>query len=55
MMLKTSYSLFEKLGDIQKIDLINDYYTIRSSIKVVGVTTGYSLEIPILFAKYKAS
>jgi hypothetical protein len=55
MMLKTSYSLFEKLGDIQKIDGTNNYYTIRSSIKVVGVTTGYSLEIPILFAKYKAS
>jgi hypothetical protein len=48
-----SNALFTRLGQTQKIDGggSNSYYTIRTSIKVVGVSTGYSLDIPILFAK----
>lgn len=47
-------ALFDRLGNTLQLDGTNDFKTIRTTVKVVGVTTGYMIEIPILFAKYSA-
>lgn len=49
-------SMFDKYGQELSLNINKPtriFKTIRSSIKVVGVNTGYMLEIPILFAKLK--
>jgi hypothetical protein len=49
--LRASNTLFTRLGSTVTIGGVT-YRLIRSTIKVIGVTTGYSLEIPVIFAKY---
>jgi hypothetical protein len=49
--LRSSNTLFSRLGSTVIISGVT-YRLIRSTIKVIGVTTGYSLEIPVIFAKY---
>ena len=47
-------SMFDKYGKVLKLNSAQtskDFRTIRTSIRIVGVNTGYSVEIPILFAK----
>jgi hypothetical protein len=44
-------TLFDSLGQQLNLDGSNPYRTIRTSVTVTGVTTGYSVEIPVLFAK----
>lgn len=51
--LQTTNTLFTKLGS--ELDLVasKTFRVIKTSVKVVGVNTGYSLDIPVLFAKLK--
>jgi hypothetical protein len=50
---QTGDSLFKKLGSLNAAQFNNNYYdVIRTMIKVTGATTGYSIEIPILLARY---
>ncbi len=49
--LRANNILFTRLGSTVTIGG-NTFKIIRSTIKVIGVTTGYSLEIPVIFAKY---
>lgn len=50
-------SLFQKMGDLNiKLNIdgtpsSNNYDTIRTNISVVGASTGYSLEIPVLLIR----
>lgn len=43
-------NIMDRLGEQLILDGTNPYRTVRTSVKVVGVTTGYSIEIPVLFA-----
>lgn len=53
--LSTTNTLFQKYGKIRKINdnSSQEFFTIRSSITVEGITTGCSVEVPIMFAKVK--
>jgi len=47
-------NILDRLGEqlqINPIDPTAYYRTVRTSVTVVGITTGYSVEIPVLFAK----
>lgn len=48
-----SETVLDRLG--QELTLVSspstNYKTVRTSVEVTGITTGYSVEIPILFAK----
>ena len=51
-----SDSLFEEYGtelNLNTAQATKTFKTIRTSVEVVGVTTGYTLEIPVMFAKLK--
>jgi len=55
--LTTSTGLFTKLGSILT-DVNgsgNDYYYIDSNIRITGVTTGSTIDIPVRFVKYKTT
>ena len=53
--LTNSVFLFNKLGvDDHIIDGVT-FYKIDTTIRIMGATTGYSLELPIRFIKYKSS
>ena len=44
-------NVLDRLGEQLQLDgSAAEYRTVRTSVKVVGVTTGYSIEIPVLFA-----
>lgn len=53
--LNSSTYLFDLLGNTQNVEDVDganvSCYTIDSNIRVTGVTTGYSIDIPIRFAK----
>lgn len=50
--LANSDSYFQTLGDTSETIVAgSNHKIIRTSVKVTGVTTGYSIDIPILFAK----
>jgi hypothetical protein len=51
--LKTSHYLFETLGTTGIVDSVTGetYETISTTVKVTGVTTGYSIDIPITFVR----
>tara|TARA_R110000824_G_scaffold27426_4_gene93180 strand:- start:6281 stop:7231 length:951 start_codon:yes stop_codon:yes gene_type:complete len=51
--LNTSTTLFTKLGSTFLIG-DNTYYYIDSTIRVTGATTGYRIDIPVRFIKYKS-
>jgi len=56
--LSTSSYLFTTLGGGPTIKMVldtNNYYYIDSYIRVTGATTGYSIDIPVRFAKYFTS
>jgi hypothetical protein len=44
-------NVLDRLGEQLNLVPGVPFRTVRSSVKVVGVTTGYSIEIPVLFAK----
>lgn len=47
-------NVLDRLGEQLQINsesTATDYRTVRTSITVVGITTGYSIELPVLFAK----
>jgi len=47
-------TMFDKYGKVLKLNeqqATKEFKTIRMPIRIVGVTTGYSVEIPVLFAK----
>lgn len=48
--LSTSTFLFERLGDTTSINGTN-YYFIDTSLKVMGATTGYRVDVPVRFLK----
>ena len=46
--------MFDKYGKVLELNpsqTDKTFRTIRMPVRVVGVTTGYSIEIPVLFAK----
>lgn len=43
-------NVLDRLGEQLNLNGSEPYRTVRTSVKVVGVTTGYSIEIPVLFA-----
>lgn len=53
--LNSSTYLFDLLGNTQNVEDVDganvSCYTIDSNIRVTGVTTGYSIDIPVRFAK----
>jgi len=49
--LKASDYLFDTIGTTNISDGTNTYSVINSTVKVTGVTTGYSLDVPITFVK----
>ena len=52
--LATSTYLFEKLGSTTPLNFgggSKDYYFIDSNVRIIGGTTGYTLDIPIRFIK----
>ena len=56
--LNTSTFLFETLGSTQNMldqaDAAQSVYYIDSLVRITGVKTGYSLDIPVRFVKYKS-
>ena len=50
----TSDNYFNKYGytDTNNIVTSKTFKVLRMNVKVVGVTTGYTLDIPVLFVKY---
>ena len=63
MDLQTSTFLFERLGGTQQLEnrtpgssaTITTVYYIDSMIRVTGIKTGQSLDVPIRYVKYKSS
>ena len=49
--LNSSTFLFTQLGTTVTSGVLSGYYTISTNIKVTGVTTGYSINIPVRFVK----
>ena len=49
--LKASNYLFETIGQTGITAGSSTFNTINTTVKVTGVTTGYSLDIPITFTK----
>lgn len=53
--LNSSTYLFDLLGNTQNVEDVDganiSCYTIDSNIRITGVTTGYSIDIPVRFAK----
>lgn len=57
--LKNQDTYFTKYGKTLKLNPnpdfnTVDFLTVRMPVRVIGATTGYSLEIPVMFAKYDA-
>jgi len=51
-------SMFDKYGEELSLNINKPtrlFKTLRSSVRVVGVNTGYSVELPLLFAKLKST
>ena len=53
--LTNSVFLFEKLGTEGTIGGSQVFYKIDTTLRIMGATTGYSLELPIRFIKYKSA
>jgi hypothetical protein len=51
--LQTTNTLFTKLGSELSLVSGSPFRVIKTSVKIVGVNTGYTLDIPVLFAKLK--
>ena len=49
--LNSSTFLFTQLGTTVTSGVLSGYYVISANIKVTGVTTGYSINIPVRFVK----
>lgn len=48
----TTDALLTRLGGTLNLVAGKPFLCVRTSVTVVGVTTGYSIEIPVLFARY---
>ena len=48
--LNTSTFLFEQLGSTTTINSVSVYY-IDATVRITGATTGFSVHIPVRFAK----
>tara|TARA_R110000823_G_scaffold290606_3_gene408888 strand:- start:331 stop:1278 length:948 start_codon:yes stop_codon:yes gene_type:complete len=57
--LNTSTFLFTEIGSTSRLDsrdgTATEVYHIDTIVRVTGVTTGYSIDIPVRFVKYKAT
>lgn len=51
--LKNQDTFFIKYGKSLVLNGTTSFLTLRTTVRVVGNTTGYAIEIPVLFAKYK--
>jgi hypothetical protein len=49
--LKASSYLFDTLGTTGITDSTNTYSVINTTVKVTGITTGYSIDVPITFVR----
>jgi len=56
--LRSSNFLFEKIGSTSRLDnranSSSEVYHIDSIVKITGVGTGYTIDIPVRFVKYKS-
>ena len=52
--LQSSDYLFETIGSTKTVNGV-DFLVLNSTIKVVGVTTGYHIDVPVTFVKQPAS
>jgi hypothetical protein len=50
-----SETVLDRLGEVVELASAADYRTVRTSVQIVGITTGYSVDLPILFAKRKTT
>ena len=58
LQLQTSTYLFEQLGDEVQLtvdSVAHTFYFIDTTIKVTGATTGYRIDIPVRFLKWKST